>query len=139
MKVVAIAGISACALFCMGDPALAADAVTNAAPSTGSALSTTEPAPPAQESQLTTPAKPPRKSIFSAPLKAVKNVGKKVVKVPAGIVRDMNPLAPLPDAEQQSLEPVEGVSPRAWTTVVGWYPGASAFPDPITQSAAAPR
>lgn len=28
-----------------------------------------------------------------------------------------------------NLEPVEGLSPRAWTTTVGWEPWASAFAD----------
>lgn len=28
-----------------------------------------------------------------------------------------------------NLEPVEGLSPRAWTTTVGWEPWASAFTD----------
>ena len=27
----------------------------------------------------------------------------------------------------QNLKPVEGLDPRAWTTVVGWHPGESAF------------
>jgi hypothetical protein len=27
----------------------------------------------------------------------------------------------------ENLKPVEGLDPRAWTTVVGWYPGESAF------------
>jgi hypothetical protein len=132
MKVVAIAGISACALLFMGVPrVLAADPATNAAPASETVLSTT-PVQSPQGEQLTAPAKP-RKSIFSAPLKAVKTVGKKAAKVPAGIVRDMNPLAPLPDPELQSLEPIDGVSPRAWTTTVGWYPGTTAFRDAINQ------
>ena len=29
---------------------------------------------------------------------------------------------------KQNLKPVEGLDPRAWTTVVGWQPGKSAFP-----------
>jgi hypothetical protein len=81
---------------------------------------------------LTSPATP-RKSIFAGPVKAIKTVGKKAAKVPAGIIRDMNPLAPMPDPEQHSLVLVDGESPRAWTTTVGWYPGTSAFPDAITQ------
>ena len=27
----------------------------------------------------------------------------------------------------EKLKPVEGLDPRAWTTVVGWHPGESAF------------
>ena len=27
----------------------------------------------------------------------------------------------------KNLKPVEGLEPRAWTTVVGWHPGESAF------------
>jgi hypothetical protein len=29
---------------------------------------------------------------------------------------------------KQNLRPVEGLDPRAWTTVAGWQPGKSAFP-----------
>lgn len=28
---------------------------------------------------------------------------------------------------KENLKPVEGLDPRAWTTVVGWHPGESAF------------
>ena len=34
-----------------------------------------------------------------------------------------------PAAAWESQEPVEGLRPRAWTTIVGWHPGRSAFPD----------
>jgi hypothetical protein len=34
-----------------------------------------------------------------------------------------------PAASQESREPVEGLSPQAWTTTVGWHPGRSAFPN----------
>jgi hypothetical protein len=30
---------------------------------------------------------------------------------------------------RNNREPVEGLSPQAWTTTVGWHPGESAFPD----------
>jgi hypothetical protein len=32
-------------------------------------------------------------------------------------------------SQQNNREPIEGLSPQAWTTVVGWHPGASAFPN----------
>lgn len=39
-------------------------------------------------------------------------------------------LAPTPPAvSQNDREPVEGLSPQAWTTTVGWQPGRTAFPD----------
>jgi hypothetical protein len=39
-------------------------------------------------------------------------------------------LAPMKKVERKNnLEYVEGLSPRAWTTIVGWHPGASAFPE----------
>ena len=30
---------------------------------------------------------------------------------------------------QDDLRPIEGLSPQAWATAVGWSPGVSAFPD----------
>jgi len=42
-------------------------------------------------------------------------------------------LAPQEKVEtRNNWEPVKGLSPRAWTTVVGWNTGESAFPDPVT-------
>jgi hypothetical protein len=35
-------------------------------------------------------------------------------------------------------EPVEGLSPQAWTTTVGWHPGESAFPDENASSTGMP-
>jgi hypothetical protein len=34
-----------------------------------------------------------------------------------------------PAVQQNNWEPVEGLSPQAWTTTVGWHPGEPAFPD----------
>ncbi len=34
---------------------------------------------------------------------------------------------------KENLKPVEGLDPRAWTTVVGWHPGESAFATGETQ------
>jgi hypothetical protein len=33
---------------------------------------------------------------------------------------------------KENLKPVAGLDPRAWTTVVGWHPGESAFPSAET-------
>ena len=44
-----------------------------------------------------------------------------------------NPLAksePKPEIEYSGS--LKRVSPRAWTTIVGWSPGSSAFPDPVS-------
>jgi hypothetical protein len=42
-------------------------------------------------------------------------------------------LAPAKPADlQNDREPVEGLSPQAWTTIVGWHPSESAFPDENT-------
>jgi hypothetical protein len=39
-------------------------------------------------------------------------------------------LAPSKPADGwESQEPVAGLRPQAWTTIVGWHPGQSAFPD----------
>jgi len=69
---------------------------------------------------------------------------KSLLKIPLGIIRDLNPLAPIgkpaalpvprhggPEALSSEIK-VKRLSPRAWTTTVGWHPGESAFPDPIT-------
>jgi hypothetical protein len=39
-------------------------------------------------------------------------------------------LAPAQPADwRKNQEPIEGYSPVAWTTIVGWHPGESPFPD----------
>lgn len=59
------------------------------------------------------------------PLKA-KTIG----GVPVRILRLSNPLGPAePKVE---VERVGGESSRAWSSVAGWHPGASGFPNPIT-------
>ena len=55
---------------------------------------------------------------------------KKFWLVPLNALKAVNPLAPT-DAKEAPAT-VAGESPRAWTTTVGWHPGASAFPDPTT-------
>jgi hypothetical protein len=35
-------------------------------------------------------------------------------------------------------EPVEGLSPQPWTTIVGWNPGKSAFPDDVNSTTEMP-
>jgi hypothetical protein len=59
------------------------------------------------------------------PLKA-----NKIWNVPQRLFQLVNPFAaPEPKFE---VERVGDLSPRAWSTVVGWSPGASAWPDAVT-------
>jgi len=47
-------------------------------------------------------------------------------------IGDMNAhwLAPAQPAEvRNNREPIQGLSPQAWTTTAGWHPGQSEFPD----------
>ena len=47
-------------------------------------------------------------------------------------IGDMNAhwLAPAQPADKRNdRRPIEGLSPQAWTTTVGWHPGRSEFPD----------
>jgi len=38
-------------------------------------------------------------------------------------------LAPIEtNKTSENFKPAEGLDPRAWTTIVGWHPGESAFP-----------
>jgi len=39
---------------------------------------------------------------------------------------------------QNDREPVEGLSPQSWTTISGWYPGRSVFPDDETSTTEMP-
>lgn len=59
------------------------------------------------------------------PLKA-----NKIWNVPLRLLQLGNPFAP--PEPKADLERVGNLSPRAWSTVVGWHPGASSWPDPIT-------
>ena len=44
-------------------------------------------------------------------------------------------LAPVPaTGTNGNRKPIQGLSPQAWSTTVGWSPGASAFPDARTSS-----
>jgi hypothetical protein len=55
---------------------------------------------------------------------------KKIGEVPRALLQLLNPFAP---AERKvELASTRGLSTRAWTTVVGWNPGESAFPDAMT-------
>lgn len=49
---------------------------------------------------------------------------------PLRLLRLANPFAAREAAPEP--EPLREESPRAWTAVVGWNPGASMFPDPLT-------
>jgi len=39
-----------------------------------------------------------------------------------------------PTKGRESWESVEGVTPKAWATTVGWHPGASSFPDDVNST-----
>jgi hypothetical protein len=42
-------------------------------------------------------------------------------------------LAPVKTTKaKENLKPIGGLNPQAWTTVVGWHPGESAFPSAET-------
>ncbi len=59
------------------------------------------------------------------PLKA-----KKFWEVPRRVLHLVNPFAPHETTPQ--VPGTRELSPRAWSTVVGWSPGRSAFPDETT-------
>lgn len=53
--------------------------------------------------------------------------GRGVLGAPARLLQMINPFSKAaPAAIERRVEPVEA---RAWTTIVGWSPGRSAFPD----------
>jgi hypothetical protein len=56
---------------------------------------------------------------------------KQPTSTPRRLLNLVNPLAPV---EPQPVPETRlgGVSTRAWSSVVGWSPGGSAFPDPVT-------
>ena len=55
---------------------------------------------------------------------------KRLHDVPKALLQLINPFAvPEPKVE---FESTRDTSTRAWATTVGWHPGASAFPDPMT-------
>jgi len=56
---------------------------------------------------------------------------RKVLDVPRRFLRLINPFA-RGEAVEQGPSPRD-LEPRAWTTIVGWSPGKSAFPDATTQ------
>ncbi len=57
----------------------------------------------------------------------------KASEVPGRLLNLINPFAPVePSATSAPPRTVRGPSPRAWTTVAGWHPGRSAFPDAVT-------
>jgi len=48
-------------------------------------------------------------------------------------------LGPVEPAKGPEIrESVEGITPRAWSTTVGWHPGESAFPDNVNSSTGMP-
>ena len=55
---------------------------------------------------------------------------KRVREVPRRLLHAINPFASSDTDEEFKGAP--RVSTRAWTTTVGWSPGASAFADPVT-------
>jgi hypothetical protein len=55
---------------------------------------------------------------------------KKLSEVPRVILQLINPFAP--SERKIEFQTTRGLSTRAWSTVVGWHPGGSAFSDPMT-------
>jgi hypothetical protein len=55
---------------------------------------------------------------------------KRVREAPRRLLNAINPFASR-DADEE-FKGAPRVSTRAWTTTVGWSPGASAFADPVT-------
>ena len=55
---------------------------------------------------------------------------KKIAEVPKRILHLINPFA-RPDSTLQTQR-VGDLNPRAWSTIIGWGNGGSAFPDAIT-------
>jgi hypothetical protein len=60
-----------------------------------------------------------------APFKA-----KRLREVPRRVLHAINPFAK--QEEPPEFEGLPRVTSQAWTTTVGWHPGASAFADPVT-------
>jgi len=65
--------------------------------------------------------------ILVAPFKA-----DKIKDVPKRIWRWINPFGPVEKTEPEVTSSSSDLSPRAWSTTVGWQPSASKFGDPIT-------
>jgi hypothetical protein len=58
------------------------------------------------------------------------SAGKRIVQAPRRFLHIINPFAPTEPKE--GLENLRGLSPRAWTTTVGWHSGGPSFGDPVT-------
>jgi hypothetical protein len=69
--------------------------------------------------------------VLTGPLVHAFNV-KKVAEVPKRLLHLVNPFGKAELGEETQHE-VDGLDTRSWSTVVGWHPGASAFPDATTQ------
>jgi hypothetical protein len=55
---------------------------------------------------------------------------KKITEVPRRLLHLINPFArPEP---KEGLENIRDLSPRAWTSIVGWHSGGSSFQDAVT-------
>ncbi len=67
-------------------------------------------------------------NLVTHPLKTLQP--KKIAGLPLRLLKPLNPFAPV---EPEDMRPGRGdYNPRAWTTISGWTPGSSAFPDPRT-------
>ncbi len=58
------------------------------------------------------------------------SIGKRVVEVPRRVLHLINPFAP--SEPKEGLENLRDLSPRAWTTTVGWHSGGASFADAVT-------
>jgi len=58
------------------------------------------------------------------------SVGKKIVQAPRRLLRAINPFAPA--EAKETLEFPADLTPRAWTTTIGWHSGGPRFDNPTT-------
>ena len=58
------------------------------------------------------------------------STGKRIVEVPRRVLHLINPFAP--SEPKEGLEGLRDLSPRAWTTTVGWHSGQPPFQDAVT-------
>jgi hypothetical protein len=57
---------------------------------------------------------------------------KKITEVPRRLLHLINPFARTDSPSGSSMQTVRDLSPRAWTTAVGWHSGGSSFQNEIT-------
>ena len=58
------------------------------------------------------------------------SVKKRIVQAPRRFLKAINPFAP--SEPKEGFEKLGDLSPRAWTTTIGWHSGGPSFQDPVT-------